>query len=544
MLILGINGGFRQGYQDVAACLVEDGVLLAAVEEERLNRIKFSPGTLPYHSILAVLKKAEKQVKDITHVAFHGSTWGNFIYIKLEDYFLHYFDIKPIIKVYHHHDCHAASTYFASCFDEALIFTMDSSGDGVSMQIALGKNNKIEVVNRFERPNSLGIFYSLITQYCGFKKESDEYKVMGLSSYGNRNKFDFSWLIDFKNGALTLNPDYLISIPPKTPSPHQIEMLFSDKFIDKMGIRRRLPNEAISDFYYDVAASAQQHIEKLMASIVKHYIIETNVRNVSFAGGVALNCVMNQAISNLEEVNNLFVQPASSDAGISIGAAWLLSNEFNINPIVPKNYYLGNAYSNSEILQVLKRNHINFKKIENPEIIAAQLIKDNNVISWFQGAMEFGPRALGNRSILANPCNEKMQEIVNSKIKFRESFRPFCPSVLEEDKNLYFTGKPEVAPYMNITFSTTVFAKNEIPAVCHIDNTARIHTVNEKQNPLFYKLLVELKKINGHGVVLNTSFNLSHEPIVCSPQDAIASFFASGLDALFINNFLISKHAK
>ncbi|MCB9225541.1 MAG: hypothetical protein H6578_00035 [Chitinophagales bacterium] len=541
MVILGINGGFRQGYQDVAACLVENGKVLAAIEEERLNRIKFSAGRLPYLSIIEVLKLSGKKVEDITHVAFHGSTWGDFIYKKLEDYFLYYFNIKPIIKVFHHHDCHAASTFYASSFKEALIFTMDSSGDGVSMQIAQGKDADIEVLKRFERPNSLGIFYSLITQYCGFKKESDEYKLMGLSSYGDRSKYDFYWLIAYKDGELKINEDYLVSIPPRTPSPHQIEMLFNDKFIEKLGKGRRIPTEEITPFYYDVAASAQQHIENLMQKIVLDYIHKTNINKLCFAGGVALNCVMNQAITKLEEVNNFFVQPASSDAGISLGAAWILSQELNKKPVKPKNYYLGNIYTDSDVLNILKRNHIKYSKIDNPEIVAAQLIKKNKVIGWFQGGMEFGPRALGNRSILANPCNPKMQELVNSKIKFRETFRPFCPSVLEEDKKLYFIGTPQKASYMNITFSTTDFAKKEIPAVCHVDNTARIQTVNAQQNHLFYKLLQELKKINKHGVVLNTSFNLSHEPIVCSPQDALASFYASGLDVLIMNNYLISK---
>lgn len=542
MLILGINGGYRQGYQDVSACLVEDGKVLAAIEEERLNRIKFSAGTLPYLSILEVLKIAKKKPQEITHIAFHGSTWGDFIYKKLEDYFIHYFNIKPVIKVFHHHDCHAASTFYAAYFSEALIISMDSSGDGVSMQIAVGKENNIEVLKQFERPNSLGIFYSLITQYCGFKKESDEYKVMGLSSYGNRGKYDFSWLIDYKNGELKINQDYLITILPRTPSPHQIEMLFNEKFLEKMGKQRRIPSQKITPFYYDVAASAQQHIEKLMQKIVLDYINKTNINKLCFAGGVALNCVMNQAINNLKEADDLFVQPASSDAGISLGAAWLLSKELQQKPIRPQNYYLGNSYSNEEVKHILERNHISYSIIKEPEKHAAQLIKQNKVIGWFQGGMEFGPRALGNRSILANPCNPTMQELVNSKIKFRESFRPFCPSVLEEDKALYFVGKAKNVPFMNITFSTTDFANKEIPAVCHVDNTARIQTVNAKQNPLFYKLLQELKRINKHGVVLNTSFNLSHEPIVCSPQDALASFYASGLDALIMNNYLIVKN--
>lgn len=541
MYILGINGGFRAGYQDVSAVLIKDGEVIAGIEEERLSRIKFSAGRLPYLSVLEVLKIGKISIQDVDLVAFHGSTWQKEIDLRLEAYFNSQFGFCPPINRYHHHDCHAASAYYASGFEKALIVTIDGSGDGISVQIATGINGKINLIHREERPNSLGIFYSLITQYCGFVRDSDEYKLMGLSSYGNRKMFDFSWLLEVQSGSLKINQDYLTQILTGQPSPHRDEMLFNDEFVNKMGKGRRIPNSEVETFYMDVAASAQQHFETCLLQIINYYIKRTGIDKVCFAGGSALNCVANQKIMNCDFVEDIFVQPASSDAGISLGAAWLASFENNIVPIKPSSTYLGTEYSNKDIEFVLKSSKTSFVKIDNPAVEAAKLIYENKVIGWFQGKMEFGPRALGNRSILANPGNPKMQQIVNERIKFREGFRPFCPSVLEEDVDKYFVGKSKTSPFMIITYDTTSYAQKNISGVIHIDNTARIQTVNESQNRLFYSLLIELKKLSGHGVVLNTSFNLAHEPIVCNPRDALATFFSSGLDALIIGDFLVEK---
>lgn len=541
MYILGINGGFRQGYQDVSAVLIKDGKVIVAIEEERLSRIKFSAGKLPYLSIVEVLKIAKITIQDIDVVAFHGSTWLPDFTPKLKQYFEQHFGYAPTIKLYHHHDCHVASAFYASGFDEALIFSYDGSGDGISFQVSIGKDNKTTTIYRAERPNSLGIFYSLITQYCGFTKDSDEYKLMGLSSYGNRNAFDFSFLIDVQNGELKLNEAYLIKILTNQPSAHKDEMLFNEKFEEKLDKKRRLPKTNFNDFYKDIAASAQQHFENCLLKLVEFYCKETQLTKVCLSGGAALNCVANQKIMNANFVDNIYIQPASSDAGISLGAAWLASIDNNTKPISTENTYLGNYYTNEEIEFILKSCKINYKKIENPSIVAAKLIAENKVIGWFQDKMEFGPRALGNRSILANSCNPDIQKIVNEKIKLRESFRPFCPSVLEEDVEKYFIGKQKKSPYMTITYAVNEYAQKHIKGVLHVDDTARIQTVNISQNERFYLLLSELKKLTGHGVVLNTSFNLSHEPIVCTPRDALATFFSSGLDALIIGDFFIEK---
>lgn len=541
MYILGINGGFRAGYQDVSTVLVKDGEVIAAIEEERLSRVKFSAGRLPYLSILEVMKIGNISIQDVDLLAFHGSTWQAEIDTKLESYFNAHFGFCPPIKRYHHHDCHAASAYYASGFEKALIVTIDGSGDGVSVQIATGINGKINVIHREERPNSLGIFYSLITQYCGFVRDADEYKLMGLASYGNRKQFDFSWLLEVQNGSLKISQDYLTQILPGQPSPHRDEMLFNADFENKMGKGRRIPKSEIETFYMDIAASAQEHFEICLLQLINYYIKSTGLHNLCLAGGSALNCVANQKIMNSDFVEDIFVQPASSDAGISLGAAWLASLENKEIPIKPSNTYLGIDYTNDEIEQILKSSKVFYSKIDNPAEVGAKLISENKVIGWFQGRMEFGPRALGNRSILANPCNPNMQQIVNERIKFREGFRPFCPSVLEEDMDKYFIGKSKVSPYMTITCDTTDYAQMNIPGVIHFDKTARIQTVSKNQNSIFYNLISEFKKLTGHGVLLNTSFNLSHEPIVCSPRDALATFYSSGLDALFLGNYLVEK---
>ncbi|MBK8659452.1 MAG: hypothetical protein IPN22_11435 [Bacteroidetes bacterium] len=255
MNILGINGGFRQGYQDVSAVLVRGGEVIAAVEEERLSRVKHSAGRLPYLSVLEVLRIGGLSINDIDAVAFHGSTWGSEIDQKVRDYFLHHFGYAPPLQKYHHHNCHATSAYYASGYNSALILTIDGSGDGVSLQVTTGQNGNINELARMNRPNSLGIFYSLFTQYCGFVKDCDEYKLMGLASYGNRHAFDFGWLVDFKDGQLWLNKRYVNCVPPKAPALHRDEMNFSKAFLQRMGSPRRLPTSTISEYYKDVAAS-------------------------------------------------------------------------------------------------------------------------------------------------------------------------------------------------------------------------------------------------------------------------------------------------
>lgn len=542
MYILGINGGFRAGYQDVSACLVKDGEVIAAMEEERISRVKFSAGKLPYLAILEVLKMGNISIKEVSLVAFHGSTWEADFDEKIKTYFLNYFGYSPAIKRFHHHDCHAAGAFYSSGFEEALLLSMDNSGDGVSMQIAVGKQNKIEVLKRFERPQSLGLFYSLITQYCGFTKDNEEYKLMGLAAFGDKNKFNFSWLLSFEKGEYFLDTRYLNTPPPKAPSLHRDEMNFNTLFIEKMGFPKRIPHTSITQFYKDVAASAQYQLEKTILHVADYYVAKTGIKKICTAGGVALNCLMSQKLMNATFVNGFFVQPAATDAGISMGAAWLASIENGDLPKAPATAFLGNEFTSEEIERTLHVCQIDFKKVENKIELAAKDLAEGKVVAWFQGRMEFGPRALGNRSILASPCFADMQQMVNQKVKFRESFRPFGASVLVEDMPVFFEGKENAAPFMTLVFDVKEAQKSKIPAVVHTDGSCRIQTVSQVDNPLFFQLITDFKKLSGVGLLLNTSFNLNHEPIVNTPREAIASFFASGIDVLYLGNYRIEKH--
>ena len=540
MTILGINGGVNAGLQDVSAVLLIDGKVIAAIEEERLNRIKHSPGQLPELSVKAVLKRAGISFHEVDYVVSHGATWGNEHVEVIKRYFKYNFGHCPKIKRVHHHTAHAASTFFASGFDKAMIITADNSGDGISTQLALGDENGIEVVERFSRPNSLGIFYSMMAQFCGFAHEREEYKFMGLSSYGDKTKYDFDWLLSFGEGSYQLNPDYLTNIKPGAPSPTRQQMLFNKKLISKLGAKR-LPEEPLTEFYKDVAASAQGHLENVLIDMVMHFQRQTGIRKLCLAGGVALNCVANQKLMNLDCIDDLYIQPAASDAGVSLGAAYLIAAELGDKPQPMASAYLGEEFSNNQIEDVLKVSNINYTKAGNPAAYAANKVAENKIVGWFQGRAEYGPRALGNRSILANPMTKEMKNIINDKIKFRESFRPFCPTVIEEDLPIFFDGKSKTSPYMTVTYNVKESASELIPSVTHRDNTARIQTVNEKQNPLFYAYLKELKELIGVGVTLNTSFNLRGEPIVDCPRDALASFYSSGMDCLVMGNYVIEK---
>jgi len=541
MIILGINGGFVAGYQDVSAVLIVDGKVVAAVEEERLSRVKHSAGRLPYLSVIEVLKIGKVSIEQVDVIAYHGSTWEDVIETKIKHYFGRNFGYCPGIKRFHHHDCHAAGTFYSSGFDQALIMSMDNSGDGISLQIAAGNGEGIHVLRRYERPNSLGLFYSMVTQFCGFTKDSDEYKLMGLAAYGNKTKYDFSWLVSFENEALKLNTAYINSVAPRTPSLHRDEMIFNEAFITKAGISPRIPGAAILQEYKDMAASAQFHLENLALQIARHYLGVTGLKKLCTSGGVALNCLMNQRLMNELPVEDFFIQPASSDAGISKGAAWLAGIDDKIIPVAPSDAFLGNEFSDEEIENTLNICEVRYLRINDPAETAAELLARNKVIGWFQGRMEFGPRALGNRSILANPATKNIQSLVNRKIKFREGFRPFGASVLEEDLYDLFEGRLKTSPYMTVTYQTKTEKQQSLQGVTHVDGTCRIQTVNKRQNELFHQMLIHLKQKTGVGVCLNTSFNLNYEPIVCTPQQAVATFFASGLDSLIIGNYIISK---
>ena len=540
MLTLGINGGFRAGYQDASAVLIRDGKVVLACEEERLNRVKYSPGQVPEKSIQWILDEAEISIQDIDLIGTHGSTFGQEFEERLKNYFYFRFQHTAPLLRFSHHLAHSASSYYASGFPSAMILTMDSSGDGISTQTAIGSKGKIKVLDQYKRPQSLGLFYSMMTQFCGFRKDSDEYKLMGLSAYG-RPEYDLSPILSIKKSSYELNEDFIVPIRAGQAQPHKQEPLFSDKLASYLKLQPRKSTDPITKDYKNLAASVQLQLEKAVIELVKDLYEKTNKDHLCLAGGVALNCLANQKLAELDFIKEIYIQPASSDAGISLGSAYLASLELGDTVSPMESPFLGPSYSNADIFKALKNCCIPFKEIESPEETGAEKISQKKIVAWHQGAMEFGPRALGARSILANPLDKEAKNKVNSKIKFRESFRPFGVSVLQEDKESVLDSPLKELPYMTLTSKVKKPFSKDMPSITHIDGTTRPQTCKEPQNQLYWNLLKNVKKKTGCGAVLNTSFNKNLEPIVNTPKEALATFFSSGIDSLIMGNFLIEK---
>jgi carbamoyltransferase len=545
MIILGINGGFGGGYQDSCAALIRDGVIIGAIEEERLSGIKFSPGVIPERAIARLLSSNQLSIHDIDEVAVHGASWTGSFKAHLRSFFYHHFGHSPEISQYFHHDCHAASTFFCSGFDDAIVFTMDNSGDGISTQIMIGSKEKgVQRIVQFKRPQSFGTFYSAVTQLCGFRRDADEYKLMGLSSFGRKAACEFPEILKYEgNGVYTLDEKYLLPIADGIPFPHKQIPLYSDLLWQEV-FGKSNPTEVFGNrmLLAEVAAAAQEQLESIASQFVKYWVQKTGIKNVCLAGGVALNCALNQKIAEMPEVEALYIPPFVGDQGVAIGAALLASFEKESRPQLLRSPYLGSAYGDMEILEALNGSKVKYQKIDAPEDIAAELILEGKVIGWFQGRSEIGPRALGNRSILASPFIPGMKDKINKTIKFRESFRPFCPSILSEDLDKLFERKESADySYMNINVSTKQQFRHLIDEVVHVDGTARVQDVKEEQNPVFYRLLKNIQKKTGYGVVINTSFNVRSHPMVNDPWQALECFFSSGMDALFIGRYLIEK---
>ena len=542
MLILGINGGFRPGYQDISATLCKDGKILYSVEEERLTRVKHAPGQVPEKSIQWILKEGNISLHDINLIASHGISFGEEFEERLKKYFLFYFKTCPPIFRVHHHLAHAASAHYASDFSSSMIVTVDNSGDGVSTQTAIGERDSIKVLEQRKRPQSLGLFYSMITQFCGFRKDTDEYKLMGLSAFGKPNYLEaLGKVLQIGKGSYNLDESYLSGLKPGQPQPHRQEALFSDKLPKILKLEPRSPYESLNQNYKDLASSAQKLLEMALVELVSDLHKKTGLKNLSLAGGVALNCLANQKLAKLDFIDDIYIQPASSDAGVSLGAAYLGSQKLGCSPKPLENVYLGPAFSNQEIFDALKLCQVSFTSINNPEEAAAAEVASGKVVGWFQGRMEFGPRALGSRSILANPSQRDMKDQLNSKIKFREAFRPFGPSLLIEEKEDILESSLKELPYMTVTSEIKNRWRESLPSITHEDGTTRPQTVSQKQNPLYWSCLKGIKKLLGTGISINTSFNRNREPIVNTPKEALASFWGSGMDSLVIGNFLLRK---
>ncbi len=545
MYILGVNGGVRSNNQDASACLLKNSKLIAAAEEERFLKIKFANDVLPRNAIRFCLQNANITIQDVSYVVYPGITYDNITKI-LETYFTFNFGFCPKVKVVDHHMAHAASVFYTSGYDESMIITADLTGDGKSTTLCYCSDDKISVLREFNQPDSLGIFYSIITQYLGFQRDSDEYKVMGLSAYGNNNAakiYDFSWLLSYNNkagGSYSLNTDYL-NVTENNRTPPKQEPLYSQKFLSKLNIKvRRLEDMPIDAYYIDIAKSAQEHLEKIALHLLEYLHERTCSQNLCLAGGVALNVLMNQKLMESKFVENVHLTSVPGDNGLFLGAAIMIAKENGFKIDKYQNPFWGPEYTNEQIEYVLTRAKVRFERVKDISKEVAHLVAQRKIIGWFQGRIELGARALGSRSILSDPSDKDMKDRLNKYVKFREDFRPFAPSVLEERAHEYFINC-KYAPFMAITYNVRPDKVKEIPTPTHVDNTARIQTVSKSQNGLYYDLISNFEKETGIPLVTNTSLNVMNQPICLSPIDALSTFYSTGIDGIAIGNYLLLK---
>lgn len=567
MHIVGISG---QGH-DAAAALIKDGELVAAAEEERFLRIKHigmgHADGLPYRAIEYCLREAGISPADVDYAAYFLQPkllFRKFVSFRLKRMLQDpkasfyygagligdlrsmyksvrllraYFPKAEIHEIYHHH-AHAASTFFLSPFEKAAILVIDGFGEWTSTSLGYGNGTMLKLIEEVPFPHSLGLLYGMLTQYLGFEHNRDEYKVMGLASYGEPVFAPiFADIIRFKqNGLYEINLDYF---NPGFRGPNYL----SDKFLNIFGPHQK-KGEAITSHHINIAASLQQRVEQAVFHLADHLHSMTGENNLCMAGGVALNCTMNGKLWRHGPFKQIFVQPAAGDPGTSIGGAlyiWHQRLGFSRKGMMHHAFY-GPKYSDNEIKSALDLAKQHYAYLEEPELLrhTARLLADGKIIGWFQGRMEWGPRALGNRSILADPTRADMKDLINVYVKHREEFRPFAPSVIEEVASDYFD-IPGPSPFMLFACPVREHVRSKIPAVTHVDGTARVLTVSWKDNQRFYNLHLEFAKLKGVPVLLNTSFNVMGEPIVCSPSDALRCFAACGIDALVIGNFVIEK---
>lgn len=581
--------GISAFYHDAAAALLKDGEIIAAAQEERFTRKKHDP-SFPARAIDYCLKEAGIKAKEISLVAFYDKP-----FLKFERLLETYLAFAPkgitsflvgmppwvkqklfmkeqvlnaiegyegtIIFPEHHHS-HAASAFYPSPFEEAAILTVDGVGEWATASYGKGKGNKIELYKEIRFPHSLGLLYSAFTYYCGFKVNSGEYKLMGLAPYGEPVYEDLilKHLIDLKeDGSFKLDTRYFNYCTGLTMTSLAFHRLF--------GAPPRKPSDPIEQRHMDIARSIQAVTEKVIMKMVAYVRRETGNDNLCLAGGVALNCVANGKILREGPFKNIWIQPAASDAGGALGAALVAWHEYFEKPrtvLVGKDLQkaslLGPSFSDAEIEKYLKDDSVPYEKVQEGKVAeaVADLVASQKVVGWFEGRMEFGPRALGARSIIGDPRSEKMQSIINRKIKFRESFRPFAPSVLLEKAGEYF-GLGCESPYMLIV-SPVEKDKREgsggeslkgleklrtkrscVPAITHVDYSARVQTVKREDNPLYYDMINKFYEKHGCPLIINTSFNVRGEPIVCTPEEAYKCFMRTNMDYLVMGSFIVDK---
>ncbi|OCX53004.1 hypothetical protein BEL04_01420 [Mucilaginibacter sp. PPCGB 2223] len=593
MYVLGLSGY----YHDSAACLIKDGAILAAAQEERFTRIK-NDAAFPQKSIEYCLAYAGIRLSDVDHIVFYEKPFLKFE--RLLETFLSSapYGIRPFLKAMpiwlkeklyfkkmlvnalrridqewrpgegqllfcKHHQSHAASAFYASPFSSAVILTVDGVGEWETTSVSIGAGHHIQPDCYIAFPHSLGLLYSAFTYHLGFKVNCDEYKVMGLAPYGKPVYLDiiFDELVDMKSdGSFQLNMKYFNYTTGLTMTSKHFDVLIN--------AARRHPDEPISQKHMDIAASIQTAAEQIMLKITTALYAKHRIENLCLAGGVALNCVVNSKILKLSGFKNIWVQPAAGDAGGALGAAlavyhqYLDNKRLNTSQDRMQNSLLGPECTTNQVLQALNASGLAYEKYEKRQLYStiASEIAGGKVVGYFNGRMEFGPRALGARSILADARNPEMQSLLNQKIKFRESFRPFAPAVLEEFADDYFDLGVK-SPYMlmvgdvrsdkriadqqqgETNVPSIKRARSVIPAVTHVDYSARLQTVNATDHPDFYQLIRTFFELTGCPMLINTSFNRMDEPIVCTPQDALDCFLGTGIDILVISEFLVRKSA-
>ena len=565
------NLGISCYYHDSAAALLKDGHVVAAVEEERFSRKKFDDD-FPKMAIEWCLKEADITPSQIHSVAFYDKPILKFErlldnYIAVAPRGLYSFldtipkwlhkrlwiknEIKNSLKGFkgeiispEHHLSHAAHAFYTSTFEESAILTVDGVGEWSTTSFGYGENNSIKLTNDIRWPHSLGLFYSAFTYFLGFQVNEGEYKLMGLASYGKPKYYDLilNNLIDVKDdGSVHLNMKYFAFTYDK--------VMTNSKFSQLFGIEPRKRDEKTEQIHYDIGASAQKVLEDVLLKMVNHVYEKTKMKNLCLGGGVALNGVANYRILKEGPFENLHIPPSPGDAGSAVGCAQYLYYVYHKNErvieqdlsrIIAENVYVGPKYPNDEIQNFLDKNKIKYEKFDDQQLLSrtAQLISDGKIVGWYQGKMEWGPRALGNRSILADPRKSEMKDILNEKIKHRESFRPFAPSLLEENVSEYFE-IDRISPYMLMV--APVKKPENIPAVTHVDGTGRLQTVNQKSNSLYYNLINEFYKITGIPVIINTSMNVMGEPIVNTPEQAYNMIVKTDMDYLVMGNYMVQK---
>jgi len=589
--------GVSAFYHDSAAALIDEGTVVAAAQEERFTRRKHDAG-FPANAIAYCLDAGGVALDEIDFVAFYDKPFLKFERL-LETYvafaprgfgsfrmaipvwlreklfqkdllrkrfraFDPDFDWRRKLLFAEHHQSHAASAFFPSPFDKALVLTMDGVGEWATTSVAIGSGNKLEVVKELHFPHSLGLLYSAFTYYVGFRVNSGEYKLMGLAPYGEPRYADLilDHLIDLKaDGSFRLDQDYFDYCTGLRMTNGRFDALF--------GRPPRQPGELIEPFHMDVAASVQAVTETVVLRITRALSAETGLRNLCLAGGVALNCVANGRVLRDGRFERIWVQPAAGDAGGALGAAYCAYHLFQGRPRTVDGEtdamagtYLGPSFEQGEIERRLSAIGARFATLDEADVVdrTARALADQKAVGWFQGRMEFGPRALGGRSILGDARSPTMQKTLNLKIKYRESFRPFAPSVLREDVADWFEIDDD-SPYMLLVAAVAGdrrrppaagdaaltgldklnAVRSDIPAVTHVDNSARVQTVHADTNPRYHVLISQFKELTGCPVVVNTSFNVRGEPIVCTPEDAFRCFMGTELDLLVVGNCLLEK---